>query len=105
MKTDKLHQITKATIAIYKSQGYVKIKDVFNPKELALTEEKLDPIVLKEKLTLLSLKKRDTYGKAFIQLGNIWEQDQTVKSFVYSKHLAHIAKQLMEVNSVRLYHD
>ena len=105
MKTDKLHQITKATIAIYKSQGYVKIKDVFNPKELAITEEKLDLIVLKEKLTLLSLEKRDTYGKAFIQLGNLWELDQAIKSLVYSKHLAHIATQLMEVNSVRLYHD
>ena len=46
MKTNKLHQITKATIDIYKSQGYVKIKDVFNPKELAITEEKLDLIIL-----------------------------------------------------------
>ncbi|MDC1217713.1 phytanoyl-CoA dioxygenase family protein [Flavobacteriaceae bacterium] len=105
MRKNKLHQITKAKVAFYKRQGYVKIKDVFNPLELALIEEKLDLIVLKEKSTLLSLEKRDTYGKAFIQLGNLWGQDQAVKAFVYSKHLAHIAKQLMEVKSVRLYHD
>ena len=97
--------ISKTVIERYKTQGYIKIKDVFSPEELATFEEKIDSIVLKEKVSLPTLAQRDTYSKAFIQLGNLWEQDETIKSLVFSKRLAHIAQQLMEVKTVRLYHD
>lgn len=51
------------------------------------------------------LEQRDTYGKAFLQLFNLWTKDDTIKSLVLSKRLGQIAAGLMQVEGVRLYHD
>jgi ectoine hydroxylase-related dioxygenase (phytanoyl-CoA dioxygenase family) len=52
-----------------------------------------------------NLEDRDTYGKAFLQLFNLWRENQNIKELVFSKRLARIATQLMQVEGVRLYHD
>ncbi len=97
--------VSKAEVEYFNTQGYVKIKNVFSAEQLSAFEEVLDQIVAQEKEQLPPLEERDTYGKAFIQLGNLWEQEQRIKDFVFSKPLAHIAQQLLEVDSVRMYHD
>lgn len=97
--------VSKAEVEHFNTQGYVKIKNVFSAEQLSAFEEVLDQIVAQEKEQLPPLEERDTYGKAFIQLGNLWEQEQRIKDFVFSKPLAHIAQQLLEVDSVRMYHD
>jgi ectoine hydroxylase-related dioxygenase (phytanoyl-CoA dioxygenase family) len=52
-----------------------------------------------------ALEERSTYGKAFLQLFNLWREHALVKELVFSKRIAQIASDLMEVNGVRLYHD
>ena len=51
------------------------------------------------------LKERDTYGKAFLQLFNLWRKDLKIKTLVFSKRIARLATDLMEVDGVRIYHD
>ena len=51
------------------------------------------------------LKDRDTYGKAFLQVTNLWQKDDAVKRFVFEKRFAQIAADLLQVEKVRLYHD
>lgn len=51
------------------------------------------------------MEERDTYGKAFLQIMNIWTRSASVKEIVFSKRLAKIATDLMEVDGVRMYHD
>ncbi len=51
------------------------------------------------------MEERTTYEKAFLQIMNLWREDETAKEFVFSKRLAKIAADLMEVEGVRLYHD
>ena len=51
------------------------------------------------------LENRSTYDKAFLQFTNLWEQDESVKRFVFEKRFARIAAELLGVESVRLYHD
>jgi len=53
----------------------------------------------------IALEERSTYGKAFLQLFNLWIEDEVVKQLIFSKRLAKIATDLMEVNGVRIYHD
>ena len=36
---------------------------------------------------------------------NLWQKDKKIKELVFSKRLASIARQLMQVKGVRLYHD
>ncbi len=52
-----------------------------------------------------SLKDRDTYGKAFLQIMNLWAVDDAVKKFTLAKRFAKIAADLLGVENVRIYHD
>jgi ectoine hydroxylase-related dioxygenase (phytanoyl-CoA dioxygenase family) len=53
----------------------------------------------------IPLEERNTYGKAFLQLFNLWQENEEVKALVFSKRLAKIAADLMQTEGVRLYHD
>lgn len=45
------------------------------------------------------------HRRYFIQMTNLWRQNETVKRFVFAKRFARLAAQLMGVPGVRLYHD
>lgn len=45
------------------------------------------------------------YRRYFIQMTNLWRQDEAVRRFVFAKRFAKLAADLMGVPSVRLYHD
>jgi ectoine hydroxylase-related dioxygenase (phytanoyl-CoA dioxygenase family) len=51
------------------------------------------------------MEDRDTYGKAFLQIMNLWRHDESVKKMVFSKRLAQVAADLLGVENVRIYHD
>jgi ectoine hydroxylase-related dioxygenase (phytanoyl-CoA dioxygenase family) len=99
------YDLTSAQIAFYKKHQFIKLKQV-------LSEETLQYFngVISEQVALMNkeertLEERSTYGKAFLQLFNLWREHVLVKELVFSKRIAQIASDLMEVNGVRLYHD
>ena len=99
------YDLTSAQIAFYKKHQFIKLKQV-------LSEETLQYFngVISEQVALMNkeertLEERSTYGKAFLQLFNLWREHVQVKELVFSKRIAQIASDLMEVNGVRLYHD
>ncbi len=49
-----------------------------------------------------TLDERDTYGKAFLQVFNLWTQDEQIKEIMFSKRLAQLASDLMEVDGVHM---
>ena len=51
------------------------------------------------------MEERDTYGKAFLQIMNLWQLDEQVRTFSLAKRFAKIAADLLGVPNVRLYHD
>lgn len=52
-----------------------------------------------------SLDERDTYGKAFIQVTNLWTRGETVKQFAFNRRIARIATELLGTEGVRMWHD
>lgn len=102
---NKPFQLTQEQIVFFQMNKYIKLKDV-------LDEATLDHYnrIITERVKLLNtidipLKERDTYGKAFLQLMNLWVEDQKIKELIMSKRIAKIASDLMQVDGVRLYHD
>lgn len=99
------YSISQKDINFYRNNGFIKLKNVFNQEEI----DYLNVVITNEVNTLnkqvLSMEQRDTYGKAFLQIMNIWKNSEIVKEIVFGKKLAKIAAELMEVNGVRLYHD
>lgn len=99
------YQVTPDQVEFFRSNGFIKIKNVLSPEVIT----HMDAVISKEVDRLntqhLAMEDRDTYGKAFLQIMNIWRNASDVKEIVFSKRLADIARQLLEVSGVRLYHD
>ena len=99
------YPLTQAQIAFYEQQRFIKLKQVLNAETIAYFNE-----VISEQVTVMNqeqtaLEERSTYGKAFLQLFNLWCENELIKELVFSKRLGQIASELMQVNGVRLYHD
>ncbi|KAA3621652.1 MAG: phytanoyl-CoA dioxygenase [Bacteroidetes bacterium] len=97
--------LTNEQIKFYESNRFIKLKEVLNAETIhyfnAVISKKVDELNEVD----IPLDQRNTYGKAFLQLFNLWREDPEIQSLVFSKRLASIAAQLMQVNGVRLYHD
>lgn len=100
------YPLTQEQIEYYQENGFIKLKQVLDEETLAYFNEEITKIVF-EKNPLLAkpMEERNTFEKAFIQIGNLFETSETVKQLVLSKRLGKIAADLMKVDGVRLYHD
>jgi ectoine hydroxylase-related dioxygenase (phytanoyl-CoA dioxygenase family) len=52
-----------------------------------------------------ALEERDTYGMAFLQIFNLWKEDDAIRELIFSKRIAGIATALLQTKGVRMYHD
>ena len=99
------YNLSREQIEFYQEYRYIKLKNVFNKDIINLYN-----LVIREKVRELNtmhlpLNERDIYNKAFLQIMNIWTHSATIKEFVFSKRIAKIASDLMQVEGVRIYHD
>ena len=102
---DTPFELSADQIAYFRGNGFIKLKQVLSKEVI----EYIDLIITEEVNRLnkqqLALEDRDTYGKAFLQIMNIWRNSESVKEIVFGKRLAQIAANLLEVSGVRIYHD
>lgn len=89
----------------YARDGHILLRGVCSPEEVAAFRPSLVQAVEKYKADYPPLEERDTYGKAFLQITNLWRDDACARRFVMARRFAQIAADLMGVRGVRLYHD
>ena len=87
------------------TNGHTLIKGVLNPGEVLLYRDAINKAAYTFNTENRALAERDTYGKAFLQVMNLWEVDEKVRQFTLAKRFAKIAADLLGVDHVRLYHD
>ncbi len=102
---DAPYELTSEQIASYRSNGFIKLKNVLSPEVVEYMRTTISAEVQRLNTQHIPLEQRDTYSKAFLQIMNIWTQSEAVKDIVFSKRLAKIATDLMGVEGVRMYHD
>ena len=102
---DAPFSLTGEQINFYHENGYIKLKHVLSPKLLDHYSRIITERVAELSADAVPLEQRTTYGKAFLQIMNLWIQSDQVKEFVFGKRLARIAAELMNATGVRLYHD
>jgi ectoine hydroxylase-related dioxygenase (phytanoyl-CoA dioxygenase family) len=102
---DEPYALTSDQIELYQKNRYIKLKGVFDGEVLTYFNRVITERVAAMSQSTAPLETRDTYGKAFLQLFNLWREDERVKQFVFSQRLAKIASDLMRTSGVRLYHD
>ena len=100
------YSLTSDDVQAFREDGYIHLAGVLPDDVL----EYYEPIISKitqehDPAAGVALEDKDLYGKAFIQLGNLWQHDAQVKELVFCKRLARLASELIGTSSVRLYHD
>ena len=69
---DHSYLLSKSQLDFYKENAYIKLKEVLDPATLANYNRVISKKVNELNQQKLPLKQRDTYGKAFLQLFNLW---------------------------------
>ena len=99
------YPLSTEAIAFYQKNRYIKLKNVLDADTLAYYGEAITKKVNELNSQDKPLDMRDTYGKAFLQIFNLWREDETCREFVMSPRLGQIAAELMQAEGARIYHD
>jgi len=102
---DQPYPVSQEAIDFYQKNRYIKLKNVFDTATLAHFGALISKKVAELNTNDIPLDARNTYGKAFLQIFNLWRTDEHIRDFVFSKRLGKIAADLMQTDGVRLYHD
>lgn len=102
---DKTMKLEEDQIASFRKNGHTLVKGVLPPDELPAYREVINSAAYRFNKEKRDLKDRDTYGRAFLQIMNLWEVDEDVKKYTLAKRFAKIAADLLGVENVRIYHD
>src|SRR5882672_2626735 len=97
--------IDPSQVSSFRKNGHTLIEGVLEPFEVATYREAINDAAYKYNTEKRKIAERDTYGKAFLQIMNLWEVDEQVRKFTLAKRFAKIAADLLGVENVRLYHD
>lgn len=102
---DEPYPLTADQVSFYQKNRCIKLKQVLNEETLDFFNRAITDRVNQMKAIDTPLEQRSTYGKAFLQLFNLWCEDEVVKKLIFSKRLGKIASDLMQTDGVRIYHD
>lgn len=104
-KLSRKYVLTDEQLAGFRQHGHILLRGVAGPVEIERFQPAIENASYKYNKETRSLEERDTYGRAFLQITNLWQRDEEVKKFVFEKKVAQIAADLLGVEKVRLYHD
>jgi ectoine hydroxylase-related dioxygenase (phytanoyl-CoA dioxygenase family) len=93
------------TIRSFRENGHTLTRHILSAEEVAVYRRAILDAAGRFNTENRKLEDRDTYGKAFLQIMNLWEVDEAVKKFTLAKRFGKIAADLMGVKNVRIYHD
>src|SRR5439155_21352797 len=102
---DSPYELAKEQIRFYRENGFVRLKKVLPAEVLEHYRNEISAKVQELNTERLPLEQRSVYGRAFLQVTNLWTKSEIVMEFVTSKRLARITAELMGCRGVRLYHD
>ena len=97
--------VDEATIKGFRENGHALIRGILSKAEVTAYREVIRAAAKEFNTEKRKLEERDTYGKAFLQIMNLWEVDEDVKKFTIAKRFGKIAADLLGVKNVRVYHD
>ena len=99
------YALSDLDVAFYQRFRYIKLKNVLNEETLQVFNQVISHQVSVMNSAETPIEDRNTYGKAFLQLFNLWQENEQIKQLVFSPRLAKLAADLMQTNGTRLYHD
>lgn len=102
---DDLYEVGAGKVEEFVRDGHTVLRAVCSPGEIEAYGPVIRDAAFRYNRETRPLEERETYGKAFLQIGNIWRKDEDVARFVLARRFAKVAADLLEVEAVRIYHD
>jgi ectoine hydroxylase-related dioxygenase (phytanoyl-CoA dioxygenase family) len=102
---DTHYPLSAAQRAAFAEQGFVKLADVVSAEVVEAYAPAVTEAVTEHDTIGPPLAERDTYGRAFRQVTNLWRHSGQVRELVFATRFARLAAELLGVAGVRLYHD
>lgn len=102
---DATYAVTPDQARSYRQNGHILLRNILSPDEVAVYRDVIVDAADRYNTETRKMEDRDTYGKAFLQIMNLWQKDEGVRQFTLAKRFAKIAADLMGVERVRIYHD
>src|SRR4051794_19559327 len=102
---DSRHVLEPDAATRFQHDGHVVVRGLATAEELAAYRPVIEAAAFEHNAETRPLEERGTYGRAFLQIANLWQKDDGVARFVRSPRFARAAAELVGVDGVRLYHD
>lgn len=102
---DPTNPVPEAAIRSFRRNGHVRLNGLASPDEIAAVRPAIVETGPQALFDRRPIQERDTYGRAFLQMFNLWTLNDRVRRFVFARRFARAAAELMGVSGVRLYHD
>ena len=102
---DDFINIPAPQIESFRRDGHTLTRNLLKAGEVDAYRQVLVRAAEKLNTEKRKIEERDTYGKAFLQIMNLWRNDELARKFVMAKRFAKVAADLMGVENVRIYHD
>lgn len=97
--------LSPATIGDFQNKGHVLTRGLLTKAEISSYRQAINEATYTHNTEKRALAERDTYGKAFLQIMNLWQVDAKVRQFTLARRFAKAAADLLGVDHVRIYHD
>ncbi len=98
-------KIHEEQIKEFREKGHTMIRNILSKEEVDVYRDVIVNAADRFNTETRNLSERDTYGKAFLQIKNLWQRDEAVKKFTLAKRFGKIAADLLGVKNIRIYHD
>ena len=102
---DDDHHVDPAEVAAFQRDGHVCVRGVATTDEVDSYMPVLRDLAFEHAHEKRPLHERGTYGRAFVQVPNLWRHDDRAARFVLARRFASVAAALLGVDAVRLYRD
>lgn len=99
------YRVSPEQIAQYHRDGHILLRGVASQAEIDAYRPVIREAVSRYNTEKRPLETRDTYGRAFLQIMNLWVREEALHRFVLARRFAKVAADLMGVPGVRIYHD
>jgi len=95
-----------ALIEAYRSDGFVAVRGLIDPAELAPLAAEVDAAVARRKARdTRSLAEKSRYEQSFVQCQYMWEDSPGIRPLTFHENVCRMAAELIGAPAVRLWHD
>ncbi len=102
---DEPFSVTEQQREAFARDGFIICKQLLPPLLLQTLREAIAAHTYARNPRTLPLSERNTYDRAFIQVGGMWQHRGCAKALTFSKRVASTAAGLMATRGALLHHD